>query len=96
MKYVIYARKSTEDEDRQILSIEAQLVELKEFAAKEKLEIVKERGEPACGRAANYGGLFSPPAAAKTKADFALRSAAYSPRGAVNSEQVTTGARERI
>ncbi len=40
MKYFIYARKSTEDEDRQILSIEAQLVELKEFAAKEKLEIV--------------------------------------------------------
>jgi hypothetical protein len=25
----------------------------------------KERGEPACGRAANYEGLFSPPAAAK-------------------------------
>jgi DNA invertase Pin-like site-specific DNA recombinase len=40
MKYFIYARKSTEDEDRQILSIEAQLVELREFAAKEKLEIV--------------------------------------------------------
>src|SRR3989344_2015708 len=40
MKYVIYARKSTEDEDRQVRSIEAQLVELKEFAAKEKLEIV--------------------------------------------------------
>ena len=40
MKYFIYARKSTEEEDRQILSIEAQLVELKEFAAKEKLEIV--------------------------------------------------------
>jgi len=36
---------------------------LKEFAAKEKLEIVKEHGEPACGRAANYGGLLSPPAA---------------------------------
>ena len=31
-----------------------------------KLEIVKERGEPACGeRAADYGGLLSPPAAAK-------------------------------
>jgi len=40
MRYFIYTRKSTEDEDRQILSIEAQLVELKEFAAKEKLEIV--------------------------------------------------------
>ncbi|MFA5124322.1 MAG: recombinase family protein [Patescibacteria group bacterium] len=34
MKYFIYARKSTEDEDRQILSIEAQITELKEFAAK--------------------------------------------------------------
>ena len=40
MKYIIYARKSTEEDDRQILSIEAQLVELKEFAAKEKLEII--------------------------------------------------------
>src|SRR3989338_2230583 len=40
MKYVIYARKSTEEDDRQILSIEAQLTELREFAAKEKLEIV--------------------------------------------------------
>ena len=40
MKYIIYARKSTEDEDKQILSIEAQLAELREFATKEKLEIV--------------------------------------------------------
>jgi len=29
------------------------------------LAVFEERGEPACGRAANYGGLFSPPQAAK-------------------------------
>ena len=40
MKYILYARKSTEEDDRQVLSIEAQLIELEEFAAKEKLEIV--------------------------------------------------------
>ena len=40
MKYIIYARKSTESEERQILSIESQISELREFAAKEKLEIV--------------------------------------------------------
>src|SRR3989339_501665 len=39
MKYILYARKSTESEDRQVLSIEAQLAELQQFAAKEKLEI---------------------------------------------------------
>jgi DNA invertase Pin-like site-specific DNA recombinase len=40
MKYFIYTRKSTDSKERQVLSIEAQLAELKEFAAKEKLEIV--------------------------------------------------------
>ena len=39
MKYFIYARKSTDEEDRQVLSIDSQVNELKEFAAKEKLEI---------------------------------------------------------
>ena len=37
MRYVIYARKSSESEERQILSIEAQLAELQEYSAKEKL-----------------------------------------------------------
>ena len=39
MKYFIYTRKSTESEERQALSIEAQLAELSEFAAREQLEI---------------------------------------------------------
>ncbi|TAL48789.1 hypothetical protein EPN83_03280 [Patescibacteria group bacterium] len=44
MRYVIYTRKSSESEERQILSIEAQLAELQEYSAKEKLKIVSVRG----------------------------------------------------
>ncbi len=41
-KYFLYARKSTEDDDKQVMSIPAQLTELREFASRENLEILEE------------------------------------------------------
>ncbi len=41
-KYFLYARKSTDVEDKQILSIEAQLAELRELAKRENIYIFDE------------------------------------------------------
>jgi len=41
IKYFLYIRKSTDEEDRQVMSLEAQLHDLKEFANKQGLEIVE-------------------------------------------------------
>ena len=41
-KFFLYARKSTDEAERQVLSIEAQLTEVREFAQKENLSIAQE------------------------------------------------------
>ncbi len=53
-KYFLYARKSTESEDRQVLSIDSQINELKTIAEREGLQIVavlhESRSAKALGR----------------------------------------------
>lgn len=45
MKYCLYARKSTEAEEKQALSIDSQIKEMKQIAERENLTIVEIRKE---------------------------------------------------
>ena len=40
IKYIAYCRKSTDEKDKQVMSIDQQIAELKEFAVKQNLEII--------------------------------------------------------
>ena len=61
-KYFLYARKSTEDDDKQVMSIPAQLVELREFASRENLEILEEFQESKSAKTPGrevFGDMFA-------------------------------------
>ena len=59
MKYFIYCRKSTEGEERQALSLPAQIRELKEYADKNLLHIVATYSEAKSGKVPNKREQFN-------------------------------------
>lgn len=59
VRYVLYARKSTESEERQVLSIDSQIKEMLQLAEREGLEIVDMRRESHSAKATGQRPVFN-------------------------------------
>jgi len=59
VKYCLYARKSTEQDEKQALSIESQIKEMTDIAAREDLEIVEIKRESHSAKAAGQRPVFN-------------------------------------
>ncbi|TSC83230.1 MAG: Recombinase [Parcubacteria group bacterium Gr01-1014_19] len=59
IRYCVYARKSTESEERQVLSIDSQTKEMLELADKEGLEIVEIKRESHSAKATGQRPIFN-------------------------------------
>ncbi len=59
MRYCLYARKSMESEEAQVLSIDSQIKEMMEIAQKEKLEIVELKRESHSAKEAGARPVFN-------------------------------------
>ena len=58
VKYCLYARKSTEQEDQQVLSIDSQIKEMEKMAMAENLEIVVTKQESHSAKEAGQRPVF--------------------------------------
>ncbi len=59
IKYCLYARKSTEQEDKQVLSIDSQIKEMEKMALAENLEIVVMKKESHSAKEAGQRPVFN-------------------------------------
>jgi DNA invertase Pin-like site-specific DNA recombinase len=59
MRYCLYARKSTEQEDKQVLSIDSQIHEMQKMAAADNLEIVTMKKESHSAKEAGQRPVFN-------------------------------------
>ncbi len=59
VKYVLYARKSTEDSERQILSIDSQIKEMLQLAERDGLEVVAMKRESHSAKETNQRPVFN-------------------------------------